>query len=352
MRLHGVRDARIDDIAEPTIRPGTVKVRVALAGICGSDLSFFQEPYIPVDAVHPTMNEAGPKVLGHEFSGKVVEVADGVEGVAVGDLVAIRPSIADGTCAACLRGQPNLCENWGFIGLHGWGGGFSEFVVAPLDNVYRLPAGVTAEAGAMAEPLAVAWAAVRRSGATDGSVALVVGAGPVGLCLLLCLQAVGASRVVVSEISEGRRAMAERLGAEVIDPRQVDAVEHLRSVTYGSGADVSFDASGAGPVTFDAALDALRPGGTSVVVAMSHQDVPLDPNRFLNTEKHLTGSFAYLPEDFGAVIDALGDGRIDPLPLVTSTIALEDAVEKGIEHLLGDGRSTEVKVLVSPEPVA
>ncbi|MFJ8819567.1 zinc-binding dehydrogenase [Amycolatopsis thermoflava] len=294
-------------------------------------------------------------MLGHEFGGYVVDRADdvtlGADGkpVTVGDLVAVRPNIADGTCPACLRGEPNLCANWGFIGLHGWGGGFSEYVVAPAENVYPMPAGAGAEDAAMVESLAVAWAAVRRSGAGKGTTGLVIGAGPVGLGLLLCLQAVGATRVVVSELSAARKTLAASLGADVVDPRERDAAEYVRSLTGGVGADVAFDASGAGTTTFAAALDGLRSGGTSVVVAMSHGHVQVDPGTLLTSEKTVTGSFAYWHQDFQGVIDAIADGRLRPERLVTSRIPLTDAVDRGLRHLLDGGRETEVKVLLTPQ---
>jgi threonine dehydrogenase-like Zn-dependent dehydrogenase len=211
-----------------------------------------------------------------------------------------------------------------------------------------MPEGASPEDAAMVESLAVAWAAVRRSGAGEGTTGLVIGAGPIGLGLLLCLRAVGAARVVVSELSAVRKALAASFGADVVDPREVDVVEHVRSVTGGGGADVAFDSSGAGASTFTVALDGLRSRGTSVTVAMPHGEVTVDPGTFLLTEKTLTGSFAYWHEDFQAVVDAIADGLLQPEQLATSRIPLADAVDRGLRHLLAEGRESEVKILVSP----
>lgn len=347
LRLHAATDARLDDIPEPQVGPGTVKVRIACAGICGSDLSLYAHAPIPDDWVHPLIGERGPHVLGHEFSGHVTEVGDGVEGIPIGALVAVQPTVEDGTCPACLRGEPNLCEQGGFLGVNGGGGGFAEYVVADAAKVFVLPSEFTPETGALVEPLAVALHAVRQSGITPGSSALVVGGGPIGLGLLLCLKAVGAERVIVSEVSSSRRALAASLGADAIDPRAVDPVAYAREVTGGQGVDASFDAAGVGKATFAPALDGLRKGGTTVAVAMYHEPVELDLGTVMVTEKGCAGSFAYTRDDFRAVIDAVADGRIDPTPLVTRRIPLANVVDGGLDLLRGDGRETEVKILVT-----
>ncbi len=346
VRLHGAEDARLDEIAEPTTGPGQVKIRVERTGICGSDLGLFSYAPVPDDFEHPLFHETGPRVLGHEFSGTVAEIGDGVSGIEVGALVAVRPNVWDGTCPACRRGEPNLCENYGFVGIHGGGGGYSRYVVVAPDQVHQLPTAVGADAAAMVESTTVAWHAVKMSGAVEGSSALIIGAGPIGLALLLCLRARGASRVIVSEISESRRALAEKLGAQTIDPRETDPVEHARA--SGGGVDVSFDASGVGEVTLLPALEALRPGGTSVIVAQFHGPVPIDPNLFLLGEKRVVGSFAYTDEDFAEVVDLIGSGELDPRPLISSILPLEDAIDGGLRHLLGAGRNSEVKVLIAP----
>jgi 2-desacetyl-2-hydroxyethyl bacteriochlorophyllide A dehydrogenase len=345
--LHGAGDARLETLSEPEPGPGQVKVRVERTGICGSDLALYQYMPIPNEYEHPLFHEAGPHVLGHEFAGTVVGVGQGVTEDVVGALVTVRPNVWDGTCAACRRGETNLCENGGFVGINGGGGGYSEFVVVNSDQAHVMPSEVGAAAAAMVESTAVAWHAVKKSGAGAGSTALVVGAGPIGLALLLCLRAKGAQRVVVSEISESRRALASELGAEVIDPRETNPVDYVTSFPAG-GVDVSFDASGVGEATLLPALDGLRKGGTSVVVAQFHHPVPIDPNIFLTTEKHLVGSFAYTDEDFAEVAEKIASGDIDPRPLISSEIPLEDAVDKGIRHLLGSGRNSEVKVLIAP----
>jgi len=345
LRMHGARDARVEEVPEPGAGPGRVTVRVQRAGICGSDLGVYGYMPVPAGSVHPLLGTEGPHALGHELAGTVEEVGEGVDGVAVGALVAVRPNVWDGTCPACRRGETNLCEQYGFVGIHGGGGGFAERVAVDADAAHELPAHVGPDAAAMVESTTVAWRAVKVSGVRAGGTALVVGAGPIGLALVLCLRARGVSDVVVSEPSRSRRDLAAELGARVVDPREQDVREVVRAGGAG-GVDVSFDASGAGAPTFSAAFDALRSGGTTVVVAQLHGPVEMDLNTVLTTEKHVTGSFAYTDADFAEVVAMVADGTIDPRPLISSHLLLDQVVEGGLEHLLADGRSSEVKVLV------
>jgi threonine dehydrogenase-like Zn-dependent dehydrogenase len=203
--------------------------------------------------------------------------------------------------------------------------------------------------GALVEFLSVAWHAVRVAGVDATSSAFIVGAGPIGLALLLALKANGLTNITVSELSEQRKELARSLGADVIDPRETDVGAYAHEKTGGSGVDVAFDASGVGAVTFNSGIAALRNGGTTVVVANFHDPVAIDLSTLMQAETRILGSLAYTRADFEEVIAAVIDGRIDPAPLVTSEIELADIVDKGLAYLLtGGGRETEVKVLVNP----
>jgi len=346
LRLHGAKDLRLDDIPEPQLRPGTVKVKVEWAGICGSDLHNYLEGQIPNDFRHPILGELGPHVQGHEFAGRVVAAADDVEGFAEDAVVAVEPLVSDGTCAACLRGDYNLCEQFGFIGLMGGGGGMSEYVVVPVDRVHLMPAGISTETAALIEPLSVAWHAVRRSGLLSGGSALVIGAGPIGLGLLMAAKAHGAGFVAVSEVSSARKRLAGEFGADlVIDPTQQDVVAAVRE-RIPTGVDASFEASGVGKPAVDALLGALAKGGTAVTVAAG-RPTEFDPNLLMTTEINYTGSFGYNALDFPQVTEAVRDGRLRPDALVSDRIALEDALRLGYEELLTNG-DAHVKILVHP----
>src|SRR5690554_1269512 len=167
LRLYGPRDLRIENLPVQELPNGSVRVRVEWAGICGTDLRLFANGPASAEP-HSLIGEPGPHVLGHEFSGIVTEVSADVVGVRVGDAVAVRPNLWDGTCAACRAGNPNICEHWAFIGVNGGGGGFSESVVVPQDCVHTLPEGVGTDVGALVESTTVGWRAVKRSGMRAG----------------------------------------------------------------------------------------------------------------------------------------------------------------------------------------
>ncbi|WP_189827607.1 zinc-binding dehydrogenase [Streptomyces finlayi] len=253
----------------------------------------------------------------------------------------------DGTCPACLRGEPNLCVQFGFLGLMGGGGGLAEYAVVPAGRAHVLPEGVSTETAALVEPLAVAWHAVRRGGLTEGGSVAVVGAGPIGLGLLLAAKAQGAGFVAVSEIDAARRELALGLGADLaVDPTEQDAAAEVLARVPG-GVDAAFEASGAGRAAVDTLLAVVRKGGRAVTVAQGGT-AELDPTALMVNEIVYTGSFAYDATDFPAVITALADGRLREeslTALVTDRIPLDRADEDGYRELLARG-GAHVKILV------
>lgn len=312
VRFHGKEDLRIDEIPEPTPGPGQVKLRNAWSGICGSDLHIYYHPEalgLAPDKPHPLTGATLPQVLGHEFAGEVVEVGDDVTGVAPGDRVVVWPVYHCGECDACEAGLPNACRVIAFHGIQSDGGGMAEYTVVPASLLHRLPDGVPLEMGALVEPMAVAWHAVKRGGAEPGHVALVAGSGPIGIGVFLALRARGIEKVIVSEPSAQRRAAVERLGAEhVVDPTSEDLAARVAEVSGGRGVDVAFDAAGAGPAV-SSALANLATRGTLVIIAGHERPMEWTPSSLLSSEAHIVGTLAYLPEDFDEVIEAMAEGK-------------------------------------------
>jgi (R,R)-butanediol dehydrogenase / meso-butanediol dehydrogenase / diacetyl reductase len=348
VRYHGNRDVRVDEITEPHVGPATVKVAPEWCGICGSDLHEFLVGPETIPAVgnpHPITGEVVPIVLGHEFAGRVVDVGDGVADIEVGDQVAIEPIIRDNTCAACRAGDYNHCPQIGFHGISGGGGGLAEFTVVPAYMVHKLPPTISTEVGALIEPLAVGWHAVRRSGVRLGETAAVIGAGPIGLVTMLALRAAGAGLVAMVEISAARKEKARAMGADVVlDPTNDDVVTTLHRIT-GGGVDVAFDASG-NNATLTMALKSVRTNGRIVNIALWEHPAEIDMFQFLFTEASLTSSLAYA-NDHSAVISALASGRLDAAPLISKTIPLEEIVTGGLEELIHN-KDDNVKILVHP----
>ncbi|NJC73440.1 2,3-butanediol dehydrogenase [Planosporangium thailandense] len=349
LRFHGRQDLRIDDVPEPEAGPGQIKVKVDWCGICGTDLHEFQAGpiYVPSTAPHPLTGELAPVVMGHEFAGRVAAVGEGVTDVQVGDAVTVEPSIRCDACVACEDGRYNICETRGVYGLSGWGGGLAEYCVVDRRNVHILPPSVPTDVGALVEPLAVAWHAVRNSGFEAGQDALVVGAGPIGLALLLCLKAHGARWVGISEMSAARKQLAGQLGADdVLDPRTDDVVDRARKATGGTGPHVAFDASGL-PVTLETAITAVRTRGTVCNVAIWEEPAPVDMQLLQNGEKTLRSTLCYAGDDYPEVVAALSDGRLSPGALITARVPLDEAVDGGFRQLL-DNKDQHVKLLIAP----
>lgn len=330
--IYGPRDIQVKDIPVPELTPGTVKVKVEFAGICGSDMHEYLAGLYPIRK---------QPVLGHEFSGVVTEIGEGVEGIMVGDRVAVEPLVPCGRCANCRRGMLHLCSNSQGYG-YSMSGGFAEYAVVKQENVFVLPDDMSLELGALVEPTAVAVHAVRQSQLKLGDTAAIFGAGPIGLLLLQAVKAAGAGRIIVVEVSDERRAKALELGAtHVINPVETDAVQTIREMTKG-GADVAYDAAGV-QATFESGVSVVRPGGEFKIISLWEKPVMFNPSVIVKSEAKISGSYAY-NNLFPEVISLLASGAIDGNKVITSMIALDDIVEKGFEQLTQDRKQCKILV--------
>jgi len=347
-RFHGRRDIRIEDVPEPAVRPGTVKIRVEWCGICGTDLHEYTDGPIfcpSSDVPHPLTGETAPVIMGHEFAGKVTAIGAGVTRVRPGDRVAVEPRVACGACPACRSGLHNCCRDAATIGLAGGGGGLAEFIVVDEALVFDI-GDLPFEVGALVEPLAVAHHAIRRSGLRAGQTALVMGAGPIGLLITSVLKALGASVVMLSEPAQARRAHGAAAGADVtIDPRAEDVAARVAALTGGVGADVAFECAGI-DAALTACLEAVKAGGTIVNVAIRASAASVDLLPLVLKEISLMGTICYAG-DHAPVIELLREGRLDVSRIVSSRIDLADLVTDGFDALLDDAGG-QVKILVRP----
>jgi (R,R)-butanediol dehydrogenase/meso-butanediol dehydrogenase/diacetyl reductase len=347
-RFYGPGDIRIDDIPEPVVRPRAVKVEVEWCGICGTDLHEYLEGPIfapAAGAPHPLTDETVPITLGHEFAGVVHEVGEGVDDVHVGDRVVVEPYIICGRCDACQQGRYNVCQTLGFVGLSGYGGGFSQYVVAERRWIHPL-GDLGTDVGALVEPLAVAYHAVRLSGAKPGHSALVFGAGPIGLVTTAALRAAGVDQIIVVEPADVRKAKAPGAGADhVIDPTRTDVVAEVAELTKGRGANVSFECAGIDAVLKSAILS-TRVGGTCVNVAIWGHEASVAMNDLVFREVNVLGSLAYA-NDHPATIEMIASGKFDPFQFITGRIELDDIVKSGFEELINN-KEENVKILVKP----
>ncbi|MEX3507450.1 2,3-butanediol dehydrogenase [Corynebacterium sp. LK2590] len=350
-RLYGKEDVRIDDIEEPQLQPGTVKIAPAYSGICGSDVHlYFDGPFRPAPsetAPHPVSGETLPVVLGHEFSGVVEEVADDVEGFKPGQSVVVEPFMVDGTCHACQRGDYHLCDNMGFIGISGRGGGIAEHIVVEKRWVHPI-GDIPLDQAALIKPLSVSHHSIAHAGFANGDhtgeVAVIGGAGPIGLLAAAVLKAYGV-KVIISEPSQARREKALETGVAdlSVDPMNEDLAEKVREFTDGAMADVAFECTSV-PTVLQQLIDVTRPGAHIEIIALHNRNFELDIVGDLTMPERSIGSSVGYNNDHPQVIKMIQDGRLDLAPYITSRIPMDDLVEKGYKALKED--PTEVKILI------
>lgn len=316
-----------------TFRPpgtGEVRLEVAYCGLCGTDLHI---AHGAMDArVRP------PQVIGHEMSGTVAEVGDGVAGITVGDRVVVRPLDARGETPAD-RGLSHISRNLKFLGIDAPGALQSSWTV-PAFTLHRLPESVDLRLGALAEPLAVACHDVRRGGVEAGQSVVVIGGGPIGLLIALVARAAGAG-VLLVEPDAVRRTLAAELGFQALDPGE-DVAGAVADATGGVGADVVFEVSGSAAGMLAATRDAaLR--GRVIVVAIFPEPTPVALFDVFFKELELHGARVYEPEDFDTAIEHIAAGAL-PLDRVITSVEPLARVPEVFSELLA-GRQA-MKVLV------
>jgi len=346
VRFHGKHDLRYEEIPIPEVKPGQVKIKPAWVGICGSDLhEYLGGPNLCPTTPHPITGETVPLTFGHEFSGVVEEVADDVKDYKKGDRVVIQPIIYDGTCTACEEGLHNCCWSNGFVGLSGWGGGLADHIVVPTSTLYHLPDNVPLEIGALVEPLAVGWHAVKISPFKKGDVVLILGGGPIGISTILALKAKGCDRIIVSEVSRKRQEFAKTFGADyIIDPTKEDIPKRCKELSDGKGVHIVYDCAGV-QSALDQAVHATRPRGCILNIAIWEKPCTITPNDFNFKERMYMGIATYEVGDFQEVIDALSSGSMRPHEMITQRIKLTEVEERGFKSLIHD-KDNQVKILV------
>lgn len=347
-RFHARNDIRIEDIPEPELRPGTVAIDVAWCGICGTDLHEYLEGPIfvpPAGHPHPISGESAPVTMGHEFSGTITALGQGVDDLEVGQNVVVEPYIIAEDVDTGPGQSYQLSKDMNFIGLGGHGGGLSEKIVVQRRWVHPI-GDIPLDQAALIEPLSVAHHAATRSGAAAGQTAIVGGAGPIGLLTAAVLKAKGLT-VFISELSEARKAMAESTGVadEVFDPRESDVAESVRQRTDGKGADVGFECSSV-PAVLDMLIDATRPGGVIVNVSIWGHRPEVDLPSLVLKEIDLRGTIGYAG-DHPETIRLVSEGTIDLSAFITARIGLDDLITGGFDELI-DNNEHHVKIIVDP----
>ncbi len=327
LKFDGPYELRVEEAEPAPLAPGEARVRLHAVGVCGSDVHGYTGTS---DRRVPGM------VMGHEAAGTVAELGPEVAGLQVGDPVALNPAVTCGECAFCTSGRDNLCEERRLYGcVLALPGAFADSIAVRAENLVVLEGPAPLEWGALVEPFAVGDHGARLLGPAPGAV-VVVGGGPIGLGAALAARRHGAERVVVSEPMAHRRAIAEELGLETTDPTAGRA-------PGGFAAAIECVAA---PATLRAALGAIVPGGTVVLVGLGAPEIPLPVGSVVVGEKSLRGSFNYTRESFADVARWVMSGEVDLSPVIESRVALEGLVEVFAEY--GDGSRLDMKTLFAP----
>lgn len=339
LRWHARGDVRLDEVEDPRPPgPGEVLLRPLWCGICGTDVEEYRSGplFIPSGEPHPLTGRSAPITLGHEFSGEVLDVGPGVERLRPGDRVAADTLIFCGECYWCKRHQVTLCERLAALGLM-TDGGLASLCNAPERTLLPIPEGISDEAGALAETLAVAVRALRRGRFAVGESVVVVGAGAVGLMALQAAIAGGASKVSVVELLPERRRLAVSLGAdEVYAPDEADLAADLVVECSGSTAAIN------------TAVGSARKGGRVVLVGIYGRAGTLDFLEVVGTEKEVIGSFSHVyDEDFTSAVSLLGRGAVRAEPLVSDRVPLSRALDDGLLPLMREPER-HLKILIQP----
>jgi len=312
---HGKHDLRLDDVPEPRCGDGEAILEVKYAGICGSDLTIFHGKHTRAKP---------PTVLGHEFSGVVVERSGGgYPWVNVSDRVAVNPVYACGQCELCLAGNGHVCEKKGLYGVDS-DGGFARYVKVALRAPHRIPEGVSFEEGVLVEPLAVAVRAVRISRLSFGESAVVIGGGPIGLLTAMAARVAGVRKVIVVEPQAFRKKTATSLGFPVLAPEEASR-ERVTDLTAGRGIDVVFDAAGV-PSAARMSMELVKRTGRIAVVAVYKEPVPVDLIALGYGEIEILGTCVYTPADFATSVGLVAEKQVDLAPLVSHRIPLAEGI--------------------------
>ena len=318
--------------------PGEVRIAIDTVGICGSDVHYYTH-----GRIGPFVVEA-PMVLGHEASGVVVECGPGVTGLSVGDRVCMEPGIPDGSSRASKLGVYNVdpaVRFWATPPIHGC---LTPHVVHPAAFTYRLPDAVSFAEGAMVEPLAIGLQAATKARIKPGDVALVTGAGPIGILTALSALAGGCARVYICDLVDAKLGVAAQYDNIIpVNVTREDVAARIRAEPGGWGADVVLECAGAA-ASVQTALEAVAPAGCVVWVGMPVDPVPVDLVLAQSREIRMETVFRYA-NMYDRAIALMGSGKIDLKPLISATFGFEDSIaafDRAVE-----ARPTDVKIQIT-----
>jgi len=329
----------IREVKEPDVVSGEALIEVCAAGICGSDLHIYN--WTPARYKELRL----PLILGHEFSGQVVEVKNGDNSLQVGSKVTVSPHIYCKKCYYCLSGFGNLCQDGALKIGFTRNGAFAKYISVPIECVYKLPDNISFEEAALTEPLCSALHAIELSSFKCGDTVAVLGPGPIGLLLLIALKTAGAAKVIMTgmTIDKKRLELARGLGAETINIDEEDPIEVAKACTDGLGVQVVYDATGS-PHAVKQGLQIVKKRGEIILIGIASSLGEIFFPEIVRTEIILRGSMNYISPTWKRVISLYKEDKFDLRPLITHKIRLSE-IERGFQLM---SSRHAVKVIVTP----
>ena len=316
---YGPENIELRDIEQPTPAKNEVLVETAAAGICGTDL------HIKHDQTHYT----APVIMGHEYSGKVIEIGADVSTVKIGDLVVSPATAYCGQCFQCKTGHMNRCtdENRCILGVARANGAFASHLTVPEYIIHKIPQGVSLEEAALAEPTACAVHGIlERTPISPGDTVVIQGPGTMGLLAIQIAKVMGAANIIITGVSadESRFTVAKSLGANMtVNVQTEDPLKIIHDATDGLGADVVVECSGAGSARSQS-LEFVRVAGHIGLVGVQGKESAVNLDRILEKELTVTGFWGTLPSSWVKTLRLLKSKQVDVNPLITHRIALSD----------------------------
>jgi len=338
---YGPHDIRYQDVPTPKPRAGEVLVHVRAVSICGSDLAGYK-------AVS-SMRAPG-LIMGHEFSGEIAALGEGVANLKVGDRVGVVTNLYCGKCQDCKEGRTNVCDYRYIIGTTmkagSYNGAMSEYVVAPAEKIMHLPNNVSFDEAALVEPLSISLRATKHvANEVLNRTVAVLGVGPIGLMATMCMKSFGAAKIVAIDLLQNRLELARKCGATdtIVSNEDVPAI--IRQMTNNVGIDVVFDAAGV-PSTVNTAIEIARNGGSILMVGMASPTLEIEYKHAVSKELKLQASYMYTTE-MREGLQMIADGKLNVAQMITSRHPLSEGPK--VFEELSSGNTKEVKVILFPD---
>jgi 2-desacetyl-2-hydroxyethyl bacteriochlorophyllide A dehydrogenase len=333
----GPFDIRYMEVETPEPKAGEVLIRVKAVSICGSDTGGYKGG---------SAMRVAPLIMGHEFSGEIAKLGEGVRGLKAGDRVGVVTNLYCGYCADCKDGLDNVCDNRKIIGttmMAGpYDGAMADYVVAPAEKIMLLPDNVSFNQCALAEPLSISLRATKHAGDLKGKTVAVYGAGPIGLLVIQCLKYFGAGRIIAIDLVEDRLNMAKKCGATDVINSNDDILGITRKMTDGAGVDVVFDAAGV-PQTVNGGIEIVRNGGKVIWIGLAVPKFEIDYKHAVCKEITFQCSYMYTTEMVEG-LEMIKTGKMNVEQIITGVYPMSEGPR--IFEELASGKTKDIKVIL------